>query len=120
LGRNSWKQKLRFSKEGEEEAMAMKKRNKRTREKRRTMHKSEGKGRKENQTVFCNGHCGQQKLPLQLTEEPGMGQQQSLFDFIILLYISRFWKIGTYLAAELSFFFLFFGSSLFVSCCELI
>jgi hypothetical protein len=47
LGRNSWKQKLRCSKEGEEEAMAMKKRNReRTREKRRTMHKSEGKERK--------------------------------------------------------------------------
>lgn len=84
LGRNSWKQKLRCSKEGEEEAMAMKKRNReRTRAKRRTMHKSEGKERKENQTVFCNGHCGQQKLPLQLTEEPGMGQQQRL---LILLY----------------------------------
>ncbi len=91
LGRNSWKQKLRFSKEGEEEAMAMKKRNKRTREKRRTMHKSEGKGRKENQTVFCNGHCGQQKLPLQLTEEPGMGQQQSL---LILLYYYIFPVFG--------------------------
>ncbi len=92
LGRNSWKQKLRCSKEGEEEAMAMKKRNReRTREKRRTMHKSEGKGRKENQTVFCNGHCGQQKLPLQLTEEPGMGQQQSL---LILLYYYIFPVFG--------------------------
>jgi hypothetical protein len=39
--------------------------------------------------VFCNGHCGQQKLPLQLMQEPEMGAAES-FDFIILLYISRF------------------------------
>jgi len=63
--------------------MAMKKRNReRTREKRRKIHKNGRKGkerkRKENQTMFCNGHCGQQKLPLQLMEEPEMGQQSLL------------------------------------------
>jgi hypothetical protein len=94
---SSWEEtrgskKLRCSKEGEEEAMAMKKKRNRERtgEKRRKIHKRKGK---ENQTVFCNGHCGQQKLPLQLTGEPGMGQQSLLmFSSInIFIYKNRFY-----------------------------
>jgi hypothetical protein len=43
--------------------------------------------------MFCNGHCGQQKLPLQLTAEPGMGQQSLLmFSSInIFIYKNRFY-----------------------------
>jgi hypothetical protein len=83
LGRNSWKQKLRRSKEGEEEAMAMKKRNEERYRK--------GKERKENQTVFCNGHCGQQKLPLQLNGGARDGAAES-FDFIYIIIYFPFLK----------------------------
>jgi hypothetical protein len=55
--------------------------------------------------VFCNGHCGQQKLPLQLTEEPGMGQQSLL---IFIIYFPFLENRHLFCSRAFSFFFFLF------------